>query len=115
MRKYKSESELKEIAALHSQNIAVRTYENGCSKDSWKKATKKQREILYGLIYGALLGLNWGDKCRSTKEMEQAIIDATEFQAMILLRPYMKDGEEAQCYDCVYTPLQKIVRAWEQE
>ena len=68
---------------------------------------------IYGIIYGALLGLNWGDACRSTKDMEQAIIDAAEFQAMILLRPYMKEEEEAQCYMCVYLPLQRIVEKWE--
>ena len=115
MRKYKQESELREIAENAAQQIAIRTHDNGCSKDTWRKATKKQKEILYGVIYGALLGLNWGEQMRSSADMEQAVIDAAEFQAMILMRPYLREGEQLQGYMCVYIPLQNIVKNWEQQ
>ena len=74
-----------------------------------------QKEILYGVIYGALLGLNWGEKMRNSRDMEQAVIDTAEFQAGILMRPYLKDGEELQGYMCVYIPLQRILEKWEQK
>jgi hypothetical protein len=113
MRKYKYESELKLIAELNSERICVRTMDGGNSHDEWRKATKKQREMLYGIFYGALLGLNWGEKMRATRDMEQAVIDTAEFQADILMRPLLRDGEELQGYMTVYIPLQKIVEEWE--
>lgn len=109
MRKYKAEKELREIAKQHSEYITVCT-PNGEKK---RKATKRQNETLYGLFYGALLGLNFGETARSTREMEQAIIDATEFQADILFRNLLKEDESLQGYITVYCPLQKIVREWE--
>ena len=114
MRKYMAEIQLKELAEANSECIAIRTYERGNSKDAWRKATKKQREILYGILYGALLALNWGEEVRSNNKMEQAIIDAAEFQADILMRPYLKEGEQLQGYMCVYIPLQRMVNEWEQ-
>ena len=66
MRKFKSESELREIAELHSKYINIRTMDGGNSRNFTRKATKKQREILYGILYGALLGLNWGERMRSS-------------------------------------------------
>ena len=87
MRKYMHESALREIAQEHSKYIDIRTMDGGNSHDTTRKATKKQSEILYGVLYGALLGLNWGEECRSNPKMEQAIVDAAEFQADILMRP----------------------------
>lgn len=113
MRKYKHENELREIAQRHSQYIDIRTMVGGNSRDITRKATKKQSEILYGVLYGALLGLNWGEECRSNPKMEQAIIDAAEFQADILMRPYLREGEELQGYMSVYIPLKRIVEKWE--
>ena len=114
MRKFKSEQELRELAELHSKYINIRTMDGGNSHDTTRKATKKQREILYGVLYGALLGLNWGERMRSSRDMAQAVIDAAEFQADILMRPYLKEGEELQGYMSVYIPLQRIVEKWEE-
>jgi hypothetical protein len=114
MRKFMQENDLKEIAERNSAMIAVRTMDGGNSRDKWRKATKRQRETLYGLIYGALLGLNCGEKMRNSADMEQAVVDATEFQAQVLMRPLLKDGEELQGYMCIYIPLKKILAAWEQ-
>jgi len=114
MRKYKPEQELREIADLNSVYINIRTMDGGNSHDVTRRATKKQREVLRGVILGALLGLNWGEKCRSTPEMEQAIIDAAEFTGDLLMAPYLKDGEELQGYMSIYIPLKRIVAAWEQ-
>lgn len=112
MRVWKPESELKDLADLMSQNIDIRTWDGGNSRDITRKATKSQRRILYGVIYGALLALNHGEDVRSNPKMEAAIIDAAEFQADILMRPYLKDGEELQGYMSVYIPLQRAVKSW---
>lgn len=112
MRVYKKGNELKELAELMSYSISVRTHEGGTSHDTTRRATKKQREILFGVIYGALLALNQGEEVRSNPKMEQAIIDAAEFQADILMQPYLKDGEELQGYLSVYIPLQRAVKSW---
>ncbi len=110
MRVYKREEELREIAESLSVNIKV----NADDRVITRKATKKQHDIMYGLIYGALLGLNWGEGVRSDKNMEQAILDATEFQSLILMSPTLKDRETFQSYTSLYIPLQNVLREWEQ-
>ena len=112
MRVYKKGPELKELAELLSYNISIRTHDGGNSHDETRKATKAQSRILFGVIYGALLALNQGEEVRSNPKMEQAIIDAAEFQADILMQPYLKEGEELQGYMSVYIPLQRAVKTW---
>lgn len=112
MRVYKQWNELEELAKLLSYSISIRTHDGGTSQDITRKATKAQGRILYGVIYGALLALNHGEDVRSDHKMEQAIIQAAEFQADILMKPYLKDGEELQGYMSVYIPLQRAVKSW---
>lgn len=114
MRKHKSESELRAIAEAISDRIYIDR--NGCG-EAWRKATRKQKEITYGVIYGALLGLDWGEKVRSTSDIEQGIVDTAEFTWDIMIKPYAKleDGRSVNGYITIYCPLKKVLKEWEEE
>lgn len=113
MRKYMNGNTLKEIAELHSTHITVIKPNNG--GEEYRKTTKRQRETLCGIFYGALLGLNWGEEIRSNDKMAEAIVEATEFQADILMEPLLREGETLQGYLSVYIPLNRILKTWERE
>jgi len=115
MRKYRHEQELKDLAQEISERIAVRRYDNGNSVDTWRTPTKRQKKMMHGIVYGALLALNYGEATRSSADAANAIIDAAEFQADILLRDTLREGEELQGYMCVYLPLHRALAAWEQQ
>ncbi len=110
MRIYKQEAELRAIAERLSDTITVET-DNG---EVTRKPTKRQHNILYGLLYGALLGLNWGESTRSNPQMEEAILNATEFQGLVMMPTVLKDGERLQSYLSLYLPLKGVLREWEQ-
>ena len=113
MRKYMNGNTLKEIAELHSTHITVIKPHNG--GEEYRKTTKRQRETLCGIFYGALLGLNWGEEIRSNDKMAEAIVEAPEFQADILMEPLLREGETLQGYLSVYIPLNRILKTWERE
>ena len=112
---WKPENELRAIAEQHSRYVHVRTMHGGNSHDTFRKATKRQQEVLYGVIYGALLGMNYSSECRKSKDMERVVVDTAEFQADILMRPLLRDGEEFQGYMGVYLPLMRILDKWERQ
>ncbi len=103
-RKVKSENELKTIAETISENITIRTNVNGNSIDTIRKASSAEKEIIYNLAYGALLGLNWGEVCRSSRQAE-AIIDTAEF----IINQFLPD---CNGYDTIYLPLKKVLVNW---
>ena len=93
MKKF-TEAELKAYAEANSKTIVIRAYENGNSTDTERTATEQEREIIFKLIYGALLGINW----RSEISARQPIMDSTEFTSNLML-------PEANGYDTIYNRI----------
>ena len=107
MRAWKSETELKAWAMDQAQMIACDD-ENG-NYCGMRKAKKAESKLVYGVIFGALLGLNWGEATRSDPGREQAIIDSAEFTFNVLAREV---SPTARGYESVYLPLKRMLKAW---
>jgi hypothetical protein len=105
-REIKPESELKQIAADMSESIVIRTYDNGNSNDTQRKTSEIEKQVIFNIAYGALLGLNHGEQVRSNRNMEQGIVDTAEFTLMQFIR-------DCNAYDTIYWPLKKILKNWE--
>lgn len=110
MRAYRSEVLLREIAKKVSEEIVIRTYDERGSHDTRRPSTKPEREIIYGVIVGALYNLNFNRYAISgdSTAQEQVVCDTAEFIAGRFL-------PEANCYDTIYLPLKKIIKDWEEE
>lgn len=106
IRIYKQESELKELAKTMAESITIRTYCNNNSDDTTRPTTEIENELLFKVVYAALLGLNWGETIRGNQESTQAIIDTAEFTIVQFI-------PECNGYDTVYLPLKKVVAEWE--
>lgn len=106
MRTHKSELELREIATKLSKQITIRTYTGGNSKDTTRASTSEEKETIYKIIYGSLLGLNWGEDTRNNPKIEQSIIDTAEFIANLFL-------PECNGYNTIYCPLKEIITNWD--
>ncbi|MEG1725907.1 MAG: hypothetical protein RR313_10985 [Anaerovoracaceae bacterium] len=105
MRMQMTEDNLEEMANRLSETITVETYsdENGYSIKP-RKASTREKEIIYNIAYGALSTLNYGEEARDSKKIEQAIIDNAEFTLDMFL--------PLTGYDTLYNPLKKIVAEW---
>lgn len=110
MRAYRSEVLLREIAKKVSEEIVIRTYDERGSHDTRRPSTKPEREIIYGVIVGALYNLNFNLHPLSNDNItqEQVVCDTAEFIAGRFL-------PEANCYDTIYLPLKNILSNWEEE
>lgn len=104
-RYHMTESALAIIARRISKNITIRTYDNGNSNDITRESTNHEQEILHKIAFGALLGLNWGEAVRNSKDMEQAVLDSSEF----ILYQFLRD---CNGYDSLYNPLKAVLEAW---
>lgn len=108
VRQHKPEAELKEIAEGISQEVVIRTYENGNSNDTRRKTTKPEKAIIYKIAYGALLALNHGEEVRSSRMAEQSIVDSAEYTIDLFI-------PECNGYDTIYIPLKKALASWTKE
>lgn len=97
--KYFKEEELQEIARNNSTTIVIRVWNNGNSDDIRREATQEEQEIIYKILYGGLLAINF----RHGKEYQGAM-DACEYMGHLLL------PENTNCYDTIYCPLNEFYR-----
>lgn len=95
------EQEMKRLARENSKEIVIRSYHNGNSSDDRREATPEESEILYRLLYAAMLAYGW----RSNGGSIDSILDTVEFACGQFL-------PEANAYDSVYIPLRKITQTW---
>ena len=100
-----AESDLREIASTISKKITIREVDDSGTKDIQRTSTSLEYNILFNIIYGALLSLNWGEKCRSCADMEQAIVDTSEFTVDLFI-------PECNGFCTVYLPLKKCLEEW---
>lgn len=101
-----TEKELREVAQNISEFITIRTYVNGCSYDDKRLATEEEKAIIYNIVYGALLTVDW--HC-NYKIGVQPILDMAEFT----FNNFFKGkGYEPNGYDTIYTPLKKVITNW---
>lgn len=101
--KYKYDNSLKAFAKECSEEIVIRTYVDGSSHDERRLATKPESEILFNIIYAALIA--YGYRSEDNGGSIDAILDMAEFTCHEFL-------PEANAYDSVYTPIRKITETW---
>jgi hypothetical protein len=86
-----TEQELKEYAGAQAATIVIRTYENGNSTDTRRKATRRERAAIKGILFGGLLSIRFGCKL-------DGVTNTCEFIGNVQL-PGMNG------YDTIYRPL----------
>lgn len=94
-----TEAEAKEYAETAAKTITIRTYDNGSSIDTVRETTKKEKEILTNIIYGALCTIRWH---KLDKNGVQVAKDTAEFIGDLMI-PNMNG------YDSVYNKIGKFV------
>lgn len=105
MKNYKTEEQLKKQATAISEIITIRTYKNGNSEDTKRRTTVKEKKVIFEIVYGALLCLNFNDKNRNSYDIAYAIINTAEFTVCRFL-------PDCNVYDTIYRPLCEAVREW---
>lgn len=98
MANYKTETELRDYATEQAKTIVIRTYTNGNSDDTRRRATKAERHITFSCIFGALLAINQGSD-------KGACLSAAEFTANLLYKPTTTHEKHPNNYDSVYCPI----------
>ena len=93
MRTY-TEPELRRYASENAKTLVIRTYEDGDSKDTRRKSTKKEQGIIAAIIFGGLLGL------RMNGSDHHSILATCEFIAMT-------QCPQMNTYDTIYQPIKE--------
>lgn len=96
------------IAGEIAQDITIRTYVNGSSKDEKRMSTKEEREILQNIIYSTLLALNDGEEARRAQycgPVFKAALDVAEYITPKLI-------PDVNTYDSIYCPIWNVVKDW---
>lgn len=99
-RKWMPEYTLRNAARDLAAEIVIRDGNDEIRRHS----TTPEREILYRIIYSALLTMNYGEHRKTGSD--QAILDQAEFNCCCFL-------PESNGYLTVYLPLQRILEDWE--
>lgn len=105
MRQYLPETILSYYAGIVAEYITVRTYDDGTSIDTRREATQAEKSVLRNVAKGTLLGLNYGEPVRKSKDAAQAIFDTAEFVLMQFI-------PDANTYDSIYLPVKAFTEAW---
>lgn len=113
MRKMKSEIELRQIARELSARPLTICQGLFSGKEEKRMPSEKQMELAYNVIYGTLLGLNWGESTRSNSTSEQAIVDSAEFTYDLVMGTTLPEGESVNGYLGLYCPVKEVLRNWE--
>lgn len=77
-----TEQEAKEYAESVSEEITIRTYDNGSSEDIKKKTTAREKAILTNIIYGALLTIRFHKLDNTAVQVAK---DTAEFTADLMI------------------------------
>ena len=104
-RPFLPENKLRYWATQVAKTIVIRTMNNGNSSDVRRPTTQEEHDILYKLVYSALLGLNAGETARQTRAAEDAIVNSIEYTCNLFF-------PEANGYLTIYCPLRNICEEW---
>ena len=96
--KYTSD-DLKKLADENSNEIVIRSYQDGNSSDDKRKATLVEKEIVYKILYAAMI--SYGYRGEQNGGSIDAVLDMAEFTCHQFL-------PEVNAYDTIYTPLREI-------
>jgi hypothetical protein len=88
-----SEQDLRKFAQGISGTIVIRTYKDGNSDDTRRKATKREQGIIESIVFGGLLAISVGNN-------HDAVISACEYIANLQV-PLGNN------YDNIYIPMQE--------
>lgn len=101
-KKIYTEQEAKEYAESASNTITIRTYDNGSSDVTTRKSTKKEKEILTNIIFGALLAIKnhnlGGIAVQSAKDTAEFTADLMIPHINGYLSVYNKIGDFIELY-----------------
>lgn len=100
---YMNETDIKSYAEKTAKTAVERSWRNGNSKDTRRRATAKERQIVSGLIASALMAASDSDW-----ESAHGAADCAEYALMYLLPE--KDGKRLNGYDTVYIPVMEYLR-----
>lgn len=99
---------LEEKANEIASTIVIRSYdEHGNSHDDRRESTEEERKVLKALAEAAMLAYRSDGIYHNVKQEDccDSIISAIEYACIGLL-------PQANCYDSIYTPLQKTMGKW---